>query len=897
MLLSSRRRLSFLLIALFISWFSTAAASGDPGVRSFSAGVLLDTRAAVTNNAGDAFGKTIICTGRDRLFSAFKQSGAARVTGFPLPGGATVDLEVEAFPVFSPNARFISAGPAGAHSVPRPDLSCFRGRVPNDPSSFVFLAVDAAHLWGTVRTGAAEYSIFPQSLGAGTVSRPPIQISEVLRGRQESVCGVTESDELALPSPLPASFAKGIGARILRDTLLAEVAIDADYEAYQHYGGVTQAQTYISARFAEVSAIYERDMAIRMEISYIRVWSDVNDPYNAGDMSGALAEFTNYWKANMDTVKRDLAVFASQRSLSGYDAGVTAGLAALDALCNKSRGYAFDRLSGNDGFISGNTGVMAHEIGHVYGARHTHSCWWNPPVDSCVGPEDGNCYTNNNPINGEIMSYCGTKTNEFRSRVAPYVRQRAEAAPCLSITSRIRSIAFTAPAGGEAWCAGSSQNIAWSSTGVTYVKIELSSDGGGTFPTVLVASTSSIPKSWTWDIPANQPTGTQYRLRISDADVGTPIATMTANFQIKPVTAISQHPTGKTLCVGDNSQLIVAASGAPPVTYQWRRNGADIPGATASTLPLQNVAKQDSGTYVCVVTGACGSLTSGSALVQVRKGAQITRQPQSVTACIGRPAVIALEATGDGLTYRWYLGTNEITGATTNRLSFASVQQSDQGAYFCQVSSSCGGAMSSIAYLAIGTPGVAVTKPAGGEQYVVGDSLEILWTATCVDTVRIEYSSDGGAAWSTVVAPRCDAAQQRFIWRLPATPAAQGMIRITDVANGSLTARSNPFVVKSSTAVPPDAAARGFGLAQNFPNPFSEQTTIGLQLPDGFAERFPVRLTVYDLLGRAVLDLSAEARGGGPVTLRRSRLPGPGTYIYRLTAAHASAARMMTALE
>ncbi len=87
-------------------------------------------------------------------------------------------------------------------------------------------------------------------------------------------------------------------------------------------------------------------------------------------------------------------------------------------------------------------------------------------------------------------------------------------------------------------------------------------------------------------------------------------------------------------------------------------------------------------------------------------------------------------------------------------------------------------------------------------------------------------------------------------------------------------------------------------LSQNYPNPFSDRTTIDLTLSLSSQERVPegrVRLTlkVYDLLGREVLDLSDQARSASQITIHKSQLPEGGVYFYRLTDGNNSQTKMM----
>ena len=78
-----------------------------------------------------------------------------------------------------------------------------------------------------------------------------------------------------------------------------------------------------------------------------------------------------------------------------------------------------------------------------------------------------------------------------------------------------------------------------------------------------------------------------------------------------------------------------------------------------------------------------------------------------------------------------------------------------------------------------------------------------------------------------------------------------------------------------------DAAPSTFALEENYPNPFNPSTNIGYTLP----EAAPVRLSVFDALGRevAVLVAGAQSAGRHAVTWSADGLPS-GLYLYRLEA-------------
>jgi poly(3-hydroxybutyrate) depolymerase len=69
--------------------------------------------------------------------------------------------------------------------------------------------------------------------------------------------------------------------------------------------------------------------------------------------------------------------------------------------------------------------------------------------------------------------------------------------------------------------------------------------------------------------------------------------------------------------LGANSSFEVTASGAEPLSFQWRLNGRDLPGETRPTLSLTNLQPEDGGDYTVVVTNEHGTATSEPARLWV----------------------------------------------------------------------------------------------------------------------------------------------------------------------------------------------------------------------------------------------------------------------------------------
>jgi hypothetical protein len=98
---------------------------------------------------------------------------------------------------------------------------------------------------------------------------------------------------------------------------------------------------------------------------------------------------------------------------------------------------------------------------------------------------------------------------------------------------------------------------------------------------------------------------------------------------------ITAQPEGTGVISGDTLTLSGTATGNPPLTYQWRRNGIDLTGATSPTLTLTNVNVALAGAYTLVVTSPQGSLISAVATVSVQPPVIGTLSPQGITAGSG----------------------------------------------------------------------------------------------------------------------------------------------------------------------------------------------------------------------------------------------------------------------
>ncbi len=92
-------------------------------------------------------------------------------------------------------------------------------------------------------------------------------------------------------------------------------------------------------------------------------------------------------------------------------------------------------------------------------------------------------------------------------------------------------------------------------------------------------------------------------------------------------------------------------------------------------------------------------------------------------------------------------------------------------------------------------PTLSLTSPNGGEGWTGGSTHEIAWTATgTIAGVKIEYSTDNGAAWTTISASTNSTSP--FSWSLPAIDSSACLVRVSEAATGTPADTSDaPFTI------------------------------------------------------------------------------------------------------
>jgi alpha-tubulin suppressor-like RCC1 family protein len=235
---------------------------------------------------------------------------------------------------------------------------------------------------------------------------------------------------------------------------------------------------------------------------------------------------------------------------------------------------------------------------------------------------------------------------------------------------------------------------------------------------------------------------------------------------------ILQQPQDREAFVTQPATFAVAAEGASPLTFQWRKNGTDIPGATSPTYTTPATTVDDAGSrYSVVVSNGKGSASSNEASLTIRAAAAIVTQPSSLTVALGATATFTVVGSGDLLSYQWRRNDIDIAGATSATYTTPATIARDDGAVFTVAVRNPGGtAVSDPVVLTVSSApaivvapvsqSVAAGRPAIFSALATGGELSYQWRrgSTNIDgetspVYRLPNATlaDDGAEFSVVV--------------------------------------------------------------------------------------------------------------------------------------------------
>jgi hypothetical protein len=187
-----------------------------------------------------------------------------------------------------------------------------------------------------------------------------------------------------------------------------------------------------------------------------------------------------------------------------------------------------------------------------------------------------------------------------------------------------------------------------------------------------------------------------------------------------------------------------------------------------------------------------------------------------------------------------------------------------------------------VSYRAHCFPFLFITSPTASDTLQRGKPAALRWMSSGVDTVDIDYSTDGGNSWVSG-ATNYPAAADSMSLATPATSGSKLKFRIIESGtwDKGVAFISDSINVSAVTQVLTSTKDYSFSLSNNYPNPFNPSTIIKYEV----ASNTLVTLKVFDVLGREIETLvnGPKSPGEYSVTFDGSELSS-GIYFYRMTA-------------
>lgn len=382
-----------------------------------------------------------------RQLSGLHPGDTLTLQGFPVGADQNASVRLQRVQIYAPDARIYVITASGRQEVPRSTRIYLRGDA-DDGSARVAMSLDPSGTFiegnGSGAQGSFVIDAATDAGGAHTFSTRPLQATLPSDFSFEFRCG-NENERLDLHAPgglaAQLQLATHVAAQAPAATTAAAfrtavVAVDTDslFMTRLFANNTTAATNWIAGMFNTMNAMYENDLQVQLLIgTTILRTSAANDPY-AGFTPGAstaeLSFFANYWQTHEAGVPRAFAALLSGQIASTANSCNAAGIAWINQYCQTgfaSGGNTVGSYSLTQVCTSANIDpngafdarIVGHEIGHNFGAWHTHctnaSSGAAPvasnTIDVCYNQESSlGCYAGPTSCpaagSGTIMSYC-----------------------------------------------------------------------------------------------------------------------------------------------------------------------------------------------------------------------------------------------------------------------------------------------------------------------------------------------------------------------------------------------------------------------------------------------------------------------------------------------------------
>ena len=96
---------------------------------------------------------------------------------------------------------------------------------------------------------------------------------------------------------------------------------------------------------------------------------------------------------------------------------------------------------------------------------------------------------------------------------------------------------------------------------------------------------------------------------------------------------------------------------------------------------------------------------------------------------------------------------------------------------------------------------LSILTPVGGSSYALAQPVTVSWVSRNVQTLKVEYSADGGGNWITVNSSVDATVNSSLLFTPPAVPTKTALVRITSIDRPDLSSSSGLFEIVSAPSI------------------------------------------------------------------------------------------------